>query len=287
VTTKNSNPITSSTDADYQIAYALAQKGIIEPTDAKPGKPRFGPAQADWVWLPNTLVDGFGEYDSPLGRLRQIQNAKAIPLLLDCYRIGNLAENAGLSWTVLREKYKRVLVGQHGHFAVWGFAKDTETTQGALFKRFMTGKSDEEGCDTGGPAFWGALNALRHAGLLEYVGHIVEGISEGAQIIHPYALPYEGEEAERKVREAAHEAGSRMVSTAQYERAKGLLDGTPPWLCPVRSHVSGAELVGIARPVHRPHTKRTAAWAANFLHECVRHEALFHSLAKNDVAAAA
>src|SRR5215207_5992005 len=103
VTSKGSAPITTGTDPDYQVAYALAGKGILEATEAKAGKSRFRTASPDWVWLPNTLVDGFSEVDSPLSRLRQIQDKRAILVFLNCYRQGNLAEDGGLSWLWVRQ----------------------------------------------------------------------------------------------------------------------------------------------------------------------------------------
>ena len=83
----------------------------------------------DWVWLPNTIVDGFGEGDAPLARLRQIQDPRAILLFLDCYRLANLAEDGGLPWWNIRRKYKRVKIYTHGQFTIWGFAPDRMNAQ--------------------------------------------------------------------------------------------------------------------------------------------------------------
>ena len=108
-------------DPDAQIAYALAGKGILEQTHAEPGKSRFRTALPEWVWLPNTLVDGFGAGDSPLARLRQIRDKRAIPLLLDCYRLGNLAEDGGLPWQMVRQNFKRVRYLHKGSIHGLGF----------------------------------------------------------------------------------------------------------------------------------------------------------------------
>ena len=96
----------------------------------------------------------------------------------------------------------------------------------------------------------------------------------------------QGEEEERQVALAAHEAGRAMITDHNYAKAQAAL-GCPPWLCPVRSHVTDVELVGIARVVHRPHTRRTSAWARNFLHQCEAHRALFASLSENAIRSAA
>ncbi|WP_114947358.1 hypothetical protein [Microvirga calopogonii] len=275
-------PILSGSDPDYQTTYSLIAKGVIEATDAAPGKPRFRPAQPEWGWLPHTLVDGFGQGDTPLARLRQIQDKRAIPLLMDCYRLANLAEDGSLPWQFVRQKFKRKEIYTRGHFTVWGFVSDGSTgTWEPLFTRFRGEDQDAASAD-----LWRIFGALRGAGLVEYVGHIVEGLNEGAQALHAYALPNTGEEIERAVAMAADRVGRAMISDAKYEAAKTEL-GAYPWLCPVRSHVTNVELVGIVRPVHRPHTRMTAAWSRNFLSQCAEHTALFESLRENALKSAA
>ena len=70
-----------------------------------------------------------------------------------------------------------------------------------------------------------------------------------------------GEPVERDLAEAAHRAGLAMVTRGQYEWACGELGGSP-WLVPVRRHITGATMVGIARLRYRPRTAATAAWFA-------------------------
>lgn len=273
------NPITSGMDPDYQVAYGLKQKGILELTDGKPGKTRFRAAEPELVWLPNTMVDGFSEGDGPLARVRQIQDPKALLLLMDCYHYANLAEDGGLPWQSVRRTFKRLKIWEQGHFTVWGFVRGSAAgAWDPLFTRFRGKDNDEASA-----ALWRTYDALKSAGLIEEVGYVVEGLTPGAQAIHPYALPGSGEPEEQAVRTAAHEAGKRMLAPGKYEWAADQL-GPSLWLCPIRSHVTGAELIGIVRPVHRPHTKRTAAWAANFLADCASHAALFENLGKSAAA---
>ncbi len=267
------NPIVSGSDPDYPAAYSLIAKNVLEATGAPTGKPKFRPTQPDWVWLPNAIVDGFGQADSPLARLRQIRDARAVLLLLDCYRHANLAEDGGLPWAMVRRTYKRQEVYRHGHFTVWGFVTVGQAAEwDPLFSRFK-GKD----MDKASKELWSVFNALEAAGLIEGVGHIVESLSPGSQVLHAYALPKEGEEEERQVALAAHRAGLAIVPTRSYASAQEAL-GSPPWLCPIRSHVTDAQLVGIYRVIHRPHTRRTSAWARNFLHRCETDTALFEAL---------
>jgi len=268
------DPIKSSSDPDYQVAYALKQRGILDLADGKPGTSRFKVGGPEWVWLPNTLVDGFGQGDGPLARLRQARSPDAIRLLLDAYRFANLAEDGGLPWRALRRTYKRQEIYRHGAFTVWGFTRGSMVAEWEpLFGRLRAGLGQE----AGSKAIWGLVDTLKDAGLIEEVGHIVEGLDASAQALHPYALPGEGEPEEQRVREAAHAAGLRCITHERYLQA-GDEFGHLPWLCPVRSHITSVELVGIVRPKHRPHTKLTAAWRANFLAACSDHADLFDNL---------
>lgn len=264
------NPIVSSADPDYQVAYGLKQRGILALADGKPGKSRFQITAPDLVWLPNTLVDGFTNGDGPLARLRQAQNPEAIRLLIDCYRHANLAEDSGLPWGLLRRKYRRAVADHHGAFTIWGFAADGLTAQwDPLFTRFKA-----MGQEDGSAALWGTLALLTDAGLIEEVTHLVEGLNAGAQVIYPYALPGTGEPEEREVQGAAHEAALRVIHPERHRQAQERLSAIP-YLCPVRSHITGVEMVGVVRPTHRAHTKRTAAWRATFLASCAGHAEFF------------
>lgn len=273
------DPILSSADPDYQVAYALKQRGILDLSDGKPGKSRFKVGGPEWIWLPNTLTDGFGQGDGPLARLRQTRSAEAIRLLLNCYRFANLAEDGGLPWRALRRTYKRQEIYRHGAFTVWGFVRGS---MAAEWEPLFGHLREALGQDEGSKAIWGLVDALKDAGLIEEVGHIVEGLDASAQAIHAYALPGEGEPEERRVQEAAHAAGRRCLTDERYLRA-GDDFGSSPWLCPVRSHITSVELVGIIRPKHRPHTKLTAAWRANFLSDCADHADLFDNLCPSSI----
>lgn len=271
-------PITSSADPDYQVAYALKQRGILALADGKPGKSRFAVGAPDWIWLPNTLVDGFAEGDSPFARLRQVRDPEAVRLLIDIYRHANLAEDGGIPWQNMREKFKRIEVDRYGAFTIWGFVPDDLTaTWEPFFARFKA-----MGQDAGSKALWGTFRVLQSAGLVETVAYVVEGLGQGAQTLHAFAMPGTGEPEERAVRDAAHKAGGRLARREMVIDATSRLNAAP-WLCPVRSHVTGVEVVGIMRPVHRPHTKRTAAWSANFLSGCAEYVELFELLGQSEI----
>ena len=155
--------------------------------------------------------------------------------------------------------------------------------------RFLTGQREklQDGTtrDAGMKEFWAVWASLIAAGLIEYVPHLIEADTEDAQILHAYGADA-GEDVERRIAVAAHKAGLRMVTEGQHNWAYGQLEN-PPCFCPVRSHISNVQLVGIARLKHRPHTKRTAAWARAFIHEAERICAVFESMSEKPVASTA
>ncbi|KQP81137.1 hypothetical protein ASF60_22480 [Methylobacterium sp. Leaf113] len=273
-------PILTGADPDYQIAYGLSRRGALVLTEAPAGKAKFRATDPEYLWFPNSLVDGFREGDAPLARLRQIGDPRALQMLLAAYRVTDLPEKGGIPRDMICGGFRRFEVGRWGSFTVWGFASlGTQGNWSALTDPFKQGDIEERSRH-----FWATWDALRDAHLVEVVSYLCESESPDAQPIH--ALPFRGgTEEERRVSVAAREAALRMMSSAQIERAETNLEASQVVLCPVRSHVLGVQLVGIARPVHRANTTKTGAWARAYLHGSTEHAAIFEQLAKpRDVA---
>ncbi|MCJ2036411.1 hypothetical protein [Methylobacterium sp. J-068] len=267
------DPILSGSDPDYQTAYALSQKGALTATKATAGKPRFKAPEPEYLFLPNTLVDGFREGDHPLARLRQIGDARALRTLLAAYDATDLPEKGGIPRAMIRQTFSRVEAGRWGSFRVWAFAHPkTSAEWSSLTDPFDRGDREEKS-----QQFWNAWQALCDAGLIEFVSYLCESANTDAQPIHALA-DRGGTEEERKVTVEAHRAGLRMMSEAQIDRAAAILEASRITLCPVRSHAIDVQLVGIARPVHRANTSKTGAWAHLYIHEAVRHAEVFANL---------
>ena len=149
----------------------------------------------EWIWLPNALVDGVGVETPPIEIARESGRPAALRLLVDLYAAQSLAENGGVHWRRLRLSYERERVGQQGIYVVWGFTKKTKETWGSVpfVEAHMTpGKDREAGFKT----FWEALEILTLAGLVEFVGHVIDHDPDEGAVIHPYSWP-NGEPAER------------------------------------------------------------------------------------------
>lgn len=268
-------PILSGADPEYGIAYALSRKGALALTNASAGKPKFRTPEPELLFLPNSLVDGFREGDAPLARLRQIGDPRALQMLLAAYHATDLPEKGGIPRSMIRRTFRRFEVGKLGSFTVWGFVPATDKAECTA----LTGPFTESDKDERSREFWATWNALCAARLIEVVSYLCENESPEAQPIHALAFNG-GTEEERRLTDAAHRAGSRMMSPAQIERAARSLKTSRVLFCPVRSHVLGVQLVGIARPVHRANTRKTAAWTRMYIHEAARHTTIFEQLAK-------
>jgi hypothetical protein len=101
-------------------------------------------------------------------------------------------------------------------------------------------------------------------GLLSYVPRIWDndpcGETAAAEILHPYGIAgLGGEVIEAAIGTAAHEAAIRA---AYPERVNAAANEGFVYLCPIRTSVPNACMVGIARLRYRPHTTRTGAWVA-------------------------
>jgi hypothetical protein len=214
----------------------------------------------DWIWLPNALIDGAAKEIPPVELLRQTQRVAILRLFVNLYHVQSLVSDGGIHWRRIRREYSRSRVGERGAFTLWGFSPthDSMWPDQPFVQPFLTGKiAEEDGRrrDTGIQVFWDAWSVLNDTGLVEMVGHLVEGDTDDAEIIHPC---HGGEEIEQQLSDAAHRAGNALLTEGQQSWAVG----QSVILVPVRSHLSAVQMMGIARLRYRPRTSATAAWFA-------------------------
>ncbi|OBZ96739.1 hypothetical protein ADU59_03085 [Pararhizobium polonicum] len=199
-------------------------------------------ANPEWIWLPNSLVEGAGNETPPVKLLRQTQDLNALRLFVDLYYHHDLAGSGGVEWRKgigIRQLYERKPIGEHGIYKIWGFQPSTTQTFRDVPYWF-------EG-------FWAAWDILRDAGLVEFVAHLVESDGADAEIVHP--LPWgNGEKEEIAITIAALEAGRAMAPFFSDDRTL---------LVPVSRLRPNVQLIGVARMKYRPQTARTAEWLSN------------------------
>jgi hypothetical protein len=232
-------------------------------------------AAADWIWIPNVVVDGAADETPPLERLRQIGNTLALRIFCDLYHSHDLPSDGGLPWRrgeMIQKHYDRIEVGRRGPYIVWGFRPHVTKSwnDSPLFTTRLRGH--ERPSADGGKIFWDAWSILEADGLVHFVTHLVE--SEGGEIFHP--LPIEnGEPAEQAIRDAAFFASWAMVSLDQWTRAT--TKEQIQMAVPVLAKYKDVQLVGIARLRYRPNTTATTIWygkADKWLEKAAELEAL-------------
>lgn len=222
---------------------------------------------ADWIWLPNTLVDGAEGSQAPVERVRQSQSIAAVRLLVDLYHAQSLSVDGGVNWRTVRMTHDQHKIWEGAEFDVYAFRpKQLEGWQSAPFiAPHLTGQHQEVQLadgqrttqDTGWPTFWEALGVLRDTGVASLVTTLIEADSAEGTVMHPLACPGEGEEVEQALGEAAHRAGLALLPP-------GLAGQLQPGsrVVPILRHHRRSTVVGLVRLRHRANTSATAAWYA-------------------------
>ena len=225
---------------------------------------------ADWIWLPNSIVDGADGEMPPLERVREALSPAALRLFVNLYHAQGLSIDGGVNWREIRKNYHRQKVGERGEFDIYGFwpveppKNVTAWPDAAFVAAHMTGRKEaiplDDGSyrfvDMGWGDFWEAMRVLIDAGVAAFVPHLVTGDTDEGTVVHPLARDDEGEEAEREVATAAHVAALAML------RAVGKVPAYSDQvrLVPVRRHVGHVSVVGLLRLRYRANTSATAAW---------------------------
>lgn len=247
---------------------SLIEAGLLTKTrgGSRPGyRIEIAAEEPDWIWLPNSIIDGAAKETSPVERLRQTQNLGTLRLYVDLYHAQDLAADGGVNWRLLRVEYERRRIGEQGPYVVWGFWPGNYNASHAapFVSPFLTGRREtytrsdgtEYEADPGGHDFNESVRTLRDLGLIEFVAHLVEADTSEASVIHPLPMRA-GETAEQQLGQAAHEAGLALLSDAQV----AWVEANQCILVPVLKHISEATIVGLLRHRYRAKTAATAKW---------------------------
>lgn len=252
-------------ESEAAIAADLAGREILMPLDR--GEYVTDPdldliSAADWIWLPNSLVDGVDGRTSPVEQIRQTQDRLTLHLLVDLFHCQSLAFNGGVHWRMAREEYEKIRLGQQGAHEVWGFRSlGTTCWHTAPFVApHLTGEVGADGeSDTGFTAVAKALSNLRALRLVQLVPHLIDADTDEGEVIHP--CPLAGAEAQEvAVGIAALEAAEAMLTEPQIWRAEEM---KVTLMLPIPRHRGHATVVGLLRTTHRAQTAATADWMGN------------------------
>jgi hypothetical protein len=212
----------------------------------------------EWIWLPNSIIEGANDEVPPVKLLRQTQEIAALRLFINLYYHHDLVANGGLEWRPgigIRATFDREHKGSYGNYQIWSFTlSEAKIDHDADFY--------VEGGDS-------LLSLLFKFGLVEFVNHLVESNSIDAEIHRPQPALKTGEVGEQEITIQAQRAARLM---APY------LGSLNTMLVPVVDNLPNVQLVGIVRLKYRPHTSRTAQWLSK-ASEWKKHASGFEALA--------
>lgn len=221
----------------------------VDPTDEKP----------DWIWLPNSLIDGASDEVAPVEKLRMAQDLPSLRLLIDLYHIHSLSFSGGVPPMLLWTAYDANEVAHQRSYRIWDVSDEAETffsMHSPFFQQFWRSANGKTKQAT--DEFWRCFNLLTSLGYIHIVQHLLEGDSWEAEIIHPFDTGFYSPptSAEKRLYEAARNAAMALLpecmQPAYCERD----------IVPVRDYISNISSKGIVRLHYRPRTIVTAQWMA-------------------------
>jgi hypothetical protein len=203
----------------------------------------------EWIWLPNSIVDGVGREVPPIEKLRRSGSVETLELFIGLYDLQNLADAHGIHWAFLRGEYKRSKVWSHSHYTVWGF---DYTSLRAFRTGPLAGFLQRAGNDW--DKLCTALSQLETQGLIESSAYAVEGLREEAAIIFPLDKIFHPQ-IYTAVRDLTNEILARSEAQSAYERHD--------IVAAISAEYPAAEVVEIYRMRYRAKTALSASWVAS------------------------
>ena len=154
--------------------------------------------------------------NAPIETVRESGRPAALRLLVDLYAAQSLAENGGVHWRRLRLSYEREKLGQQGIYVVWGFTRKPRAGSVPFVEAHMTPGKDRE---AGFEDILGRPEILTLAGLVEFVGHVVDHDHDEGAVIHPYSWP-KGNPQSGNSSMLRHHAALRMLADWQKDKVR-------------------------------------------------------------------
>jgi hypothetical protein len=212
--------------------------------------------EPDWIWLPNSLLDGAVDEAPPIENIRMAQDISILRLLVDLYHAHSLSFYGGIPTSLIRGEYHAEEIAHQREYRIWNvWETDRAVSRDAPFFQPFLREADGK-IEAAGKLFWTAFETLQKLGYVHFIGHIFEGSGADAEIIHPFDFRRAPivTEAESKVECAARRAATALLP--EFLRPKYYQEG----IVPVRDHIRAIEARGVARLLYRPRTVVTAQW---------------------------
>jgi len=230
---------------------ALIDANLVVVTKAGK-KPRYKLCKpketADFLWLPNELIDGAGSEVPPLRRLRERGELFLFRRFIELYGIQDLTADGGLPRTLARTKYSREKICPIGTLVAYGYkAAETTSTAEGIFADCL-GLEDEEG----NQGAWTVLNPLLKMGLIEQATYMVESSDYESELLYP-------------LNDLTKEATYGLLPYFDANGGAGFASKVEKFLPLVGVAVrdlNDPSLIGVYRLVYRPKTAKTTVWYA-------------------------
>lgn len=226
------------------------------------------PPKPDWIWLPNTLVDGAGGERTPVELLRQTGKVARLRLFIELYGAQDLADEGGIPWRQngFWWSYTRKRIGQSGRYVVFAFQEERIRADGVPAYLVRLSKVDAEGKRDNSEVLE-ALDQLLQLGLVQRIGLLIDSADRAvAEILHSCALPGgDGLDCEQAVTRDAYDAALDLLNEGQQKRIESEAFDL---LIPFESHRMDVQLIGVARLRYRPRTAPTAQWLNKTASRC-------------------
>lgn len=258
----------SWTPEEIELSERVIMKGHAEWQDCSTlvvREPTEADSQPDWIWLPNSLVDGVDGETPPIELIRQSRDLPALSLFIRLYHFSSLIRHGGLDPHLAYQPWTRKLLGERGEWNIWEYQRYPGVGLQAPARlhpwHLLPAHRDREGtpwfdlyCADGGWA--GALSRLCKLGLVQAVSFLYEGPDDEAEQVFPapdsrcsVATP-----AELELGKAAREAAERLLPNK-------VEDATADRFCvAVLGHLREPDCRGVFRLRYRPLTRATAQW---------------------------
>lgn len=221
-------------------------------------KPRYKLRISDEkIWLPKSIVLSLVNETPPLARIRQVQDVMILRLYIELYYSQNLAADGGLSRFVYFTAYKKTKYCENGAHTFFGFDaignQTTWKTDVTAVHHVTLSNAEIKAGRNNAEVFYQRIRTLLELGLLERSVCLFESADDEAEMLFPVDGPTDDEQG---VHALAEEAAFRVLLDWQAS------NNPHEYLIPVLRHQEKAELFGIYRLRHRPHTRLTGAWWA-------------------------
>jgi len=208
-------------------------------------KIKISEIEDDYVFLPNSIVDGVGDEIAPLRRLRQLHDIQLLRLFILLYAIHDLDNDGGMPIDMTRRTKDPNLKHLYANdsmsvFGCSGWGYEYNWPWYARSKLFIDDVTSFE-------AFNDGMRELRSMGLIEAYGYVYEASLDDAEIIGP---SYGKSVVDGLFEQLQRESSSRFDLNKYSHFAI------------VPKHIKSPDFRTVIRLRYRPHTTKTSRWHA-------------------------